>query len=141
MPPAADGTAVPGTARLPPPPALARTAPTCRPTSHDSTSSAFPPEQAGHPAALGQCQARPDTGEISTGTVPPASVARLAATGFPALCSVAEETAMATGPGHGCQTAARMIAKAIVPPRPAPTSLIRQSTALHQPLTPAVKDL
>lgn len=141
MPPEANSTAVPGTARLPPPPALARTAPTCRPTSHDSTSSAFPPEQAGHPAALGQRQARPDTGETSTETVLPASVARLAATGFPALCSVAEEMAMAIGPEHDATTAARMIGKAIVPPRPAPTSLIRQSTARHQPLTPAVKDL
>jgi hypothetical protein len=65
MPPAANGTAVPGTARLPLPPALARTAPICRPTSHDSTGSAFPPEQAGHPAALGQRQERPDTGETS----------------------------------------------------------------------------
>ena len=39
----------PGHGPAPPAPALARTAPTCRPTSHDSTSSAFRPSRPGTP--------------------------------------------------------------------------------------------
>ena len=106
--PAANGTrsrARPGSPRPPP---SARTAPTCRPTSRRRPRRpAFPPPRAGRaPRGTSQHQARPDTGETSTGTVPrPLLPGWRPPVSLP-LCSVAEETAMATGPGRGRRTAA-----------------------------------